>query len=66
MTETLYNQDFQIWLENTIASLKNRDFNTLDVENLIEELTELGKLKQILDEDFFLPINPINRPPQKR
>ncbi|PSF35448.1 DUF29 domain-containing protein [Aphanothece hegewaldii CCALA 016] len=55
MTETLYNQDFQIWLEKTIASLKNRDFNTLDVENLIEELTELGKSeKRTLESNLMI------------
>lgn len=55
MTETLYNQDFQIWLEKTIASLKNRDFNTLDVENLIEELIELGKSeKRTLESNLMI------------
>lgn len=55
MAETLHNQDFQIWIEKTIASLKNRDFNSLDVENLIEELTELGKLeKRTLESNLMI------------
>lgn len=40
---TLYKQDFQLWIEQTIASLKSGQFNTLDIEHLVEELQELGK-----------------------
>jgi hypothetical protein len=39
----LYDLDFQLWVENTINSLKRRDFAAIDVNHLIEELTELGK-----------------------
>ena len=39
----LYAKDFQLWIEQTILQLKNRDFNSLDIDNLIEELTDLGK-----------------------
>lgn len=39
----LYDRDFQLWIEQTIESLKHGDFKSLDVRNLIEELTELGK-----------------------
>jgi hypothetical protein len=40
---TLYDQDFQLWLEQTISSLKSGQFNTLDIDHLVEELQELGK-----------------------
>lgn len=44
MTDTnLYDRDFQLWIEQTIESLKHGDLKSLDVRNLIEELTELGK-----------------------
>jgi hypothetical protein len=39
----LYDLDFQLWLEKTINSLEKRDFADLDINHLIEELTELGK-----------------------
>jgi hypothetical protein len=40
---SLYQKDFQLWIEQTIMQLKNRDFNALDINNLIEEITDLGK-----------------------
>lgn len=43
MSQTLYDQDFQLWIDETIAQLKNRNFNELDIEHLIEELIDLGK-----------------------
>ena len=39
----LYETDDSLWLEETIALLKQKQFNQLDIENLIEELTSLGK-----------------------
>ncbi|NER26065.1 MAG: DUF29 domain-containing protein, partial [Symploca sp. SIO1C2] len=41
--KTLYEQDFQQWIEQTIEQLQNSDFSSLDIEHLIEELTDLGK-----------------------
>lgn len=37
--------DFQ-WLEETIKLLRNKDFDHLDLENLVEELEELGREKK--------------------
>lgn len=39
----LYEQDFQLWLKNTIDQLENQNFTSLDIENLIKELNDLGK-----------------------
>lgn len=39
----IYEIDEFIWLEKTIKLLKSRSFEELDVENLIEELENLGK-----------------------
>jgi len=39
----LYETDENLWLEETIELLKQRQFNQLDLENLIEELISLGK-----------------------
>ncbi|MHC5732345.1 MAG: DUF29 domain-containing protein, partial [Nostoc sp.] len=39
----LYQTDENLWLEKTIELLKQKQFNQLDLENLIEELISLGK-----------------------
>jgi len=39
----LYETDDSLWLEETIELLKQKQFNQLDLENLIEELISLGK-----------------------
>jgi len=40
---SLYEQDFLLWSEDTAAKLKVRDFENLDLENLIEEVESLGR-----------------------
>jgi hypothetical protein len=42
MSNTLYEQDLQLWIEQTIGQLKKREFESLDIEHLIEELIDLG------------------------
>jgi hypothetical protein len=39
----LYETDDSLWLEETIKLLQQKQFDQLDVENLIEELISLGK-----------------------
>jgi hypothetical protein len=43
MTATLYDLDLNRWIEQTIRQLRNREFEALDIEHLIAELTDLGK-----------------------
>jgi hypothetical protein len=43
MDKTLYEQDYYLWLEKTISLLENRQFFDLDLENLIEEISDMGK-----------------------
>lgn len=45
--KTLYEIDDSAWLEETIELLKAKQFNSLDLENLIEELEDLGSEKKI-------------------
>ena len=40
---TLYEQDFQLWLEQTVVQLQNRDWEQLDCDNLVEELEAMGR-----------------------
>lgn len=47
MTQTvsqisLYEQDILRWAEETAAKLRARDFDSLDLENLVEEVESLG------------------------
>jgi hypothetical protein len=39
----LYESDYLLWLQETSRLLKDRDFNNLDLENLIEEIESLGR-----------------------
>jgi hypothetical protein len=39
---SLYEQDLLLWSEDTAAKLRARDFENLDLENLIEEVESLG------------------------
>ena len=42
IVKTLYGQDFNLWLEETAARLKARDFDNLDIDNLLEEIEGLA------------------------
>jgi Domain of unknown function DUF29 len=42
-TTTLYNTDFYSWTTQTAQLLKQRRFSELDLENLIEEIEDLGR-----------------------
>jgi hypothetical protein len=42
-TTNLYDNDYLQWLENIVNCLKNKDFDHLDLENLIEEIETLGR-----------------------
>jgi hypothetical protein len=39
----LYNSDYLLWLEETSRLLQTKDFEKLDLENLIEEIESLGR-----------------------
>ncbi|MGB5975233.1 MAG: DUF29 family protein, partial [Nodosilinea sp.] len=41
--KSLYDQDYQIWLDNTVAHLQSKNFDALDLDNLIEEIESLGR-----------------------
>ena len=42
----LYDQDYHLWLETTIGKLRQEQFSTIDLDNLIEELETLGRSEQ--------------------
>jgi len=55
--KNLYDQDFQLWLSQTINQLENQRFDQLDLEHLIEELTDFGKSdKRSLESNLIILI----------
>ncbi|WP_375510520.1 DUF29 domain-containing protein [uncultured Nostoc sp.] len=46
MLQSLYEQDFFAWVEQTAELLRSHDWDTLDLEHLIEEVVDLGKSQQ--------------------
>jgi hypothetical protein len=40
---SLYEQDYTLWLETTVALLRQKEFASLDLENLIEEIESMGR-----------------------
>ncbi len=53
LTKNLYDTDYNLWVIETVKQLQNRDFESIDWENLIEEVADLSrrekkKLKNLL------------------
>jgi uncharacterized protein DUF29 len=46
MSNNLYDRDLQDWIEQTTQHLRNREFESLDIEHLIDELIDLGKAEK--------------------
>jgi len=42
-TTSLYGKDYYLWLEQVAKQLQERNFSALDLENLIEEIEDLGR-----------------------
>lgn len=40
---TLYETDFHLWIQHTIQQLQKGEFQSLDINNLIEELGSMGR-----------------------
>jgi predicted DNA-binding ribbon-helix-helix protein len=43
LTQTLYETDFNLWLNQTITQLKQGNLNQLDLENLVAEIEAMGR-----------------------
>ena len=52
----LYEIDDSLWLEATIELLKSKRFDALDLDNLIEELEDLGNEKKFRAASFLQQI----------
>ncbi|AKG20837.1 DUF29 domain-containing protein [Calothrix sp. 336/3] len=52
----LYEEDFALWIEDTINNLKARNTEDLDWVNLIEEIESLGKSQRKTVRRFLIPL----------
>lgn len=43
ITQTLYDQDYYLWLRTTINQFCTSQFSSVDLDNLIEELEDTGR-----------------------
>ena len=41
--KSLYEKDYALWLDRTVEHLKNKQFDRVDWENLVEEIEALGR-----------------------
>ncbi len=53
MTQTivssqLYDRDFCLWIADTVTKLKAREFEQLDIDNLIEEIESLSRRGRVI------------------
>jgi hypothetical protein len=53
---SIYEKDYQQWLDETILLLKNRQVDILDYEHLIEELEALGREQKNAVESLVIQI----------
>ncbi|PSB17474.1 DUF29 domain-containing protein [filamentous cyanobacterium CCP1] len=51
---SLYEQDYQLWLKQTLAQLRSRDFTKVDLQNLIEEIEDLGKSEKYAISSYLM------------
>src|SRR3712207_3303001 len=42
-TQSLYDQDYYLWLRTTINQLRTGQFSAVDLDNLLEELESMGR-----------------------
>jgi hypothetical protein len=43
MPNNLYDRDFNLWIEQMVLALNNKDINAMDWPNLLEEIEDMGK-----------------------
>jgi len=55
-TETLYNQDYYLWLKTTINQLRANQFSQVDLENLLEELETMGRSEKHKIENLLVKL----------
>ena len=54
--KTLYEQDFYLWIRTTINQLQARQFERVDLENLLEELASMGRSEKRKIENLLIQL----------
>jgi Domain of unknown function DUF29 len=54
--KTLYDQDFYLWIRTTINQLQARQFERVDLENLLEELDDMGRSEKRKIENLLIQL----------
>jgi len=55
-TQTLYEQDYYLWLKTTINQLRAGQFSGVDLENLIAELESMGRCEKRSLKSFLIKL----------
>ncbi|MEH2417751.1 DUF29 domain-containing protein [Nostoc sp.] len=55
-TQTLYDQDYYLWLRTTINQLRTNQFSSVDLDNLIEELEDMGRSQKRAIESLLIKL----------
>jgi Domain of unknown function DUF29 len=55
-TQTLYDQDYYLWLRTTINELRAGQFSSVDLNNLIEELEDTGRSQKRTIESLLIKL----------
>ncbi|MEH1827942.1 DUF29 domain-containing protein [Nostoc sp. C052] len=55
-TQTLYYEDYYLWLRTTINQLRAGQFSTVDLDNLLEELETMGRREKRTIESLLIKL----------
>ncbi|WP_373526259.1 DUF29 domain-containing protein [Nostoc sp.] len=55
-TQTLYDQDYYLWLRTTINQLRTGQFSVVDLDNLLEELETMGRREKRAIESLLIKL----------
>ncbi|QHG17495.1 DUF29 domain-containing protein [Nostoc sp. ATCC 53789] len=55
-TQTLYDEDYYLWLRTTINQLRTGQFSSVDLENLLEELESIGRREKRTIESLLIKL----------
>ena len=55
-TQTLYDQDYYLWLRTTINQLRAGQFSSVDLDNLLEELETMGRREKRTIESLLIKL----------
>ncbi|MEH2433830.1 MAG: DUF29 domain-containing protein [Nostoc sp.] len=55
-TQTLYDEDYYLWLRTTINQLRTKQFSAVDLDNLLEELETMGRREKRIIESLLIKL----------